>query len=139
MDAAMTRNMRIGELARRSRTKAETIRYYEHIRLLPEPSRSLAGYRLCGEPELRRLLFIRRARELGFTIDRVRALLSLAGDGRVAPICAEAREVAACHLAEIRAKIEDLAAMERVLAEAVQRCGEGEAPRCPIIETLSAA
>ncbi len=127
--------MRIGELARHSRIKVETIRYYERIGLLRPPARSGGGYRLFGRAELRRLLFIRRARELGFTIAAVRNLAALSS----ADACAEAREIAAAHLDEIRAKIADLQAMERVLAEAVRRCSAGEVPRCPIIETLSAA
>jgi MerR family mercuric resistance operon transcriptional regulator len=127
--------MRIGELARHSRVKVETIRYYERIGLLPVPPRTAAGYRLYGTAELRRLAFIRRARELGFTIAAVRNLAALSS----ADACAEARQIASAHLADIRAKIADLNAMERVLAEAVERCSAGEAPRCPIIETLSAA
>lgn len=127
--------MRIGELARHSRVKVETIRYYERIGLLPLPPRTAAGYRLYGTAELRRLAFIRGARELGFTIAAVRNLAVLSSaDAR-----AEARQIASAHLADIRAKIADLAAMERALAEAVERCSAGEAPRCPIIETLSAA
>jgi MerR family mercuric resistance operon transcriptional regulator len=79
---------------------------------------------------------VRRARELGFTLDEVRALLALAAGGEGA--CAEARELAAAHLVGVRARIADLRAMEGVLAEAVRRCDAGEAPGCPLIGTLSA-
>ena len=84
------------------------------------------------------LAFIRRARELGFTLDEVRTLLSLsADDGQ--DTCANVREVAERHLADVRAKIADLQAMEHVLADAVRRCAAGEVPGCPIIDALSVA
>jgi MerR family mercuric resistance operon transcriptional regulator len=129
--------IQIGELSRRTGCNIETIRYYERIGLLPAPARSAARYRVYGTGDVRRLTFIRRARELGFTLDAVRALLGLSGDGSAA--CPEVRELAANHLAEVRAKIADLQAMEHVLANAVRRCAAGELPGCPIIDALSAA
>jgi MerR family mercuric resistance operon transcriptional regulator len=126
----------IGELSRRTGVNIETIRYYERIRLLPAPPRAANGRRIYGPAETRSLAFIRRSRQLGFTLDKIRALLALSADnGR--GVCAEAREVAAAHLAEVQAKIADLRAMEDVLADAVQRCDAGEAPECPLIDTLS--
>ena len=128
----------IGELSRRSGVNIETIRYYERIKMLPAPPRTANGRRVYGPAETRTLTFIRRSRELGFTLEEVRALLALsAGDGREA--CAEARELAAGHLADIRAKIADLKAMESVLADTVQRCEAGEAAGCPLIDALSVA
>src|SRR5262245_41416816 len=101
-----------------------TIRYYEQIALLPEPARSAGRYRVDDTADVRRLAFIRRARELGFTLDEVRTLLSLsANDGQ--DTCANVREVAENHLADVRAKIADLRAMEDVLADAVRRCAAG--------------
>ena len=126
----------IGELSRRTGVNIETIRYYERIKMLPAPPRTASGRRVYGSAETRTLAFIRRSRELGFTLDEIRALLALSDDnGREA--CAEARDLAASHLADIRAKIADLRAMERVLADAVRRCEAGEAPGCPLIDTLS--
>src|SRR3546814_5075603 len=87
-----------------------------------------------GHGHLMRLGFVRRARELGFTLDEIRALLRLAED-RDRP-CAEAREVAAAHLTDIRTKIADLQAMESVLADTVVRCADGKTPECPLLETL---
>ena len=85
-----------------------------------------------------RLVFIRRARELGFTLDEVRALLTLSeADGDAS--CAEVRDIATHHLLEVRAKIKDLKAMERTLADAVHRCDVGEVPGCPVIAALSAS
>lgn len=126
----------IGELSRRTGVNIETIRYYERIELLPHPARSASGRRIYGPPEARTLSFIRRSRGLGFTLDQIRALLELsAKDGRAA--CAEIRELAASHLAEVQAKIADLREMERVLDEAVRRCDRGEARGCPLIDALS--
>jgi len=126
----------IGELSRRTGVHIETIRYYERIKMLPTPPRTASGRRVYGPAETRTLAFIRRSRELGFTLDEIRALLALSAEnGQEA--CAEVRELAAGHLADIRAKIADLRAMERVLADAVRRCDAGELPGCPLIETLS--
>jgi MerR family mercuric resistance operon transcriptional regulator len=126
----------IGELSRRTGCNIETIRYYERIGLLPTPARR-GRYRHYGPEDVGRLAFVRRARELGFTLDEVRALLVLAAGGGGA--CAEVREIAAAHLAAVRAKVADLRAMERVLADAVRRCDAGEVPGCPLIGVLSGA
>lgn len=126
----------IGELSRRTGCNVETIRYYERIGLLPTPARR-GRYRHYGAEDVGRLIFVRRARELGFTLDEVRALLGLAAGGQRA--CAEVREIATAHLAEVRAKVADLRAMERVLADAVRRCDTGEAPGCPLISVLATA
>lgn len=125
----------IGELSRRTGSKVETIRYYERIGLLPPPARH-GRYRRYDVADLRRLAFVRRARELGFTLDEVRTLLKLsATDNRHA--CAEVREISASHLATVRARIADLCAMEGVLVDAIQQCDAGQQPGCPLIEALS--
>jgi MerR family mercuric resistance operon transcriptional regulator len=135
---AQSAEIRIGELSRLTRCNVETIRYYERIGLLPRPTRSAARYRLYDPADVRRLAFVRRARELGFTLDEVRALLALAvGDGE--DTCAGARDLAAGHLAEVRAKIADLRALERALSDAVHRCDAAELPGCPLIDILSSA
>ena len=135
---AQRAGIQIGELSRRTGCNIVTIRYYEQIGLLPAPARSAGRYRVYGTADVRRLAFIRRSRELGFTLDEVRTLLSLsADDGQ--DTCANVREVAERHLADVRAKIADLQAMEHVLADAVRRCAAGEVPGCPIIDALSAA
>ena len=135
---AQRTGIQIGELSRRTGCNIVTIRYYEQIALLPAPARSAGRYRVYDTADVRRLAFIRRSRELGFTLDEVRTLLSLsADDGQ--DTCANVREVAERHLADVRAKIGDLQAMEHVLADAVRRCAAGEVPGCPIIDALSAA
>lgn len=127
--------MAIGALSRRTRCNIETIRYYERIGLLPVPARR-GRYRHYGPEDVGRLAFVRRARELGFTLEEVRALLRLAAGGT--NTCADVRALAAMHLADVRAKIDDLRAMEKALVGAVRRCDAGEVPGCPLIESLSA-
>jgi MerR family mercuric resistance operon transcriptional regulator len=128
------KKMQRSELARRTGCNLETVRYYEKISLLPEPPRTAGGYRTYDSEHERRLRFIMRSRELGFTLDEIRTLLHLA-DERERP-CAEVRVVAATHLADVKAKIADLKRMERVLKDMVMQCAEGVLPECPLIETL---
>ena len=125
----------IGELSRRTGCNVETIRYYERIGLLPPPARN-GRYRSFSAGDMARLVFVRRARELGFTLDEVGALLKLSAiDGGSA--CGEVREISAAHLADVRARIADLRAMERVPAAAIRQCDAGQQPGCPLIEALS--
>lgn len=124
----------IGELSRRTGCNIETVRYYERIGLLPKPSRR-GTYRSYEPEDVGRLAFVRRARELGFTLDEVRALLKLAKGGQDA--CADVRGIAAAHLTAVRTKIADLRAMERALAQAVRGCDAGETAGCPVISALS--
>ncbi|HKR20333.1 MAG TPA: helix-turn-helix domain-containing protein [Stellaceae bacterium] len=126
----------IGELSRRTGCKVETVRYYERVGLMSPAPRTAGRYRLYDDGDVRRLAFVRRARELGFTVANVRTLLTLAlgqSDGS----CAQARELAAAHLAEVRGKIADLRAMERVLDDAVDQCATGDVPNCPVIDALA--
>jgi MerR family transcriptional regulator, mercuric resistance operon regulatory protein len=128
------RGIPIGDLSRRTGCNVETIRYYERIGLTPAPPRR-GRYRSYGPEEVGRLGFVRRARELGFTLDRVRALLRLAAGGQ--PSCAEARDIAAEHLKDVRTRMADLRRMERVLAETVRACAAGGDTGCPLIAALS--
>lgn len=125
----------IGELSRRTGCNIETIRYYERIGLLPAPPRR-GRYRSYGADDVGRLGFVRRARELGFTLDEVRALLGLAAGGQAS--CADVRDLAAGHLTGVRARIADLRRMERALTESVRACDAGQDPGCPLIEALYA-
>src|SRR5215813_9614254 len=125
----------IGELSRRTECNIETIRYYERIGLLPPPRRPGGRFRRYDADDVARLRFIRRARQLGFTIDDVRAFMRLAGSkGEQART--EARTLAAAHIEEIRAKVADLQAIDQVLSEAICECEAGQRP-CPLIEVLS--
>lgn len=125
----------IGALSKRTGCNIETIRYYERLTLLPKPARTAGGHRAYSIDHLRRLRFVRRARELGFTLDEVRALLRLSSGSESS--CAQVRELAVSHLASVRAKLADLRAMERTLVETVERCGTSDEPSCPLIEALS--
>jgi len=127
--------MPIGRLSRLTRCNIETIRYYERIGLLPKPNRSAGRYRVYAQQDVGRVSFIRRARELGFQIGEIRALLGLAAEN--ADSCAAVRDLTAKHLADIRLKIADLAAMERVLAKTVRQCSAGRQTGCPVIDALS--
>ncbi|GGO91703.1 MerR family transcriptional regulator [Stakelama pacifica] len=125
----------IGELGKTTDTKVETIRYYERIGLLPKPPRTGGNYRAYGAAELGRLSFIRRARDLGFPLDQVRALLSLSDDrGRD---CATVDALARDHLTEVERKIADLTALRRELAALITSCGGGTVADCRIIEALA--
>lgn len=124
----------IGRLSTRAAVNIETVRYYERIGLLPSPPRTEGGHRLYGEPHVKKLTFVRRARELGFTLDEIRALLRLADERQSS--CAKVRVLAADHLEDVRAKIADLKRMERVLSETVDRCTQGTRPECPLLEIL---
>jgi MerR family mercuric resistance operon transcriptional regulator len=126
--------MPIGELSRRTGCNIETIRYYERIGLLPAPPRR-GRYRSYGPPDVSRLRFVRRGRELGFSLDEIRALLELAAPQRRA--CDEVRVIAAAHLADVRAKLADLKRLEAVLADTVAQCrGRSAAPSCPVLDVL---
>ena len=127
----------IGALAKTTGCNVETIRYYERIGLLPKPARGAGGYRQFGIEHARRLAFIRRARELGFALEQVRALLALAEHPDQA--CAEARALAAGHLDQVRTKIANLQAMKLALANMVAGCAEPQGPDCPLIEALWSA
>ena len=127
----------IGELSRRTGVNIETIRYYERVQILPAPPRTASGRRVYRLAESRMLTFVRRARELGFTLDEIRILLALSAENSERT-CAEVREVAARHLADIRSKIADLRAMEQLLGQTVALCDAGKLSECPVIETLSA-
>ena len=127
--------IQIGELARRTGCNIETIRYYERIGLISAPLRR-GRYRTYETRDVQQLSFVRRARELGFKLDEVRALLTLATDEAAA--CAEVRDLAAAHLHDVRARIADLRRMEQVLADAVTACETGQDPGCPLIQALGA-
>ncbi|MDE2570745.1 MAG: MerR family DNA-binding protein [Sphingomonadales bacterium] len=133
---AARHEMLIGEFSMRTGCAIETIRFYEKIAILPKPLRR-GRYRRYEAADVARLVFVRRARELGLTLDEVRALLRLAELG--ADACGEVRDLAASHLKNVRLRIKDLRALERALADAVRSCDAGADAACPMIETLSAA
>ena len=129
--------MKIGELAKATGTKVETIRYYEQTGLLPEPGRTQGNYRSYGGEHLARLSFIRRARDLGFGIEQIRALLDLSDDR--SRDCATVDRIATEHLREVDRKIADLTALRRELSAVITSCDGGTVAQCRIIEALGPA
>jgi MerR family transcriptional regulator, mercuric resistance operon regulatory protein len=127
----------IGVVAERTGLSPEGIRFYETEGLLPAPARTEGRRRIYSLAHLKRLAFIRRARELGFTLDEVRALLKLSDANPES--CAKARKMAAGHLRDVRKKIADLRTLERVLAQTVSRCDAGTKAHCPLIGALNEA
>jgi Cu(I)-responsive transcriptional regulator len=126
----------IGELAKRTGTKVVTVRYYEQIGLLPVPSRTAGNYRTYSNEHMRRLRFIRRCRDLGFTLDQIRDLLRLSSQKN--EDCAEVDRITAEHLAEIEQKISDLKRLAKELRRLNTCCqGNGIIADCRIIEALS--
>jgi Cu(I)-responsive transcriptional regulator len=124
----------IGEMGKATSTKIETIRYYEKIGLLPKPARTSSNYRDYGPAELGRLSFIRRSRDLGFSLDQVRALLGLSDDKSCD--CAGIDRIANQHLVEVDRKIADLQALRRELKAVIDSCDGGTVEDCRIVEAL---
>ncbi|NJC32597.1 DNA-binding transcriptional MerR regulator [Sphingomonas jejuensis] len=115
-------------------TKVETVRYYERIGLLGAPARSEGNYRVYSETELGRLSFIRRARDLGFTLEQIRELLGMSDDRSRS--CGAVDNLAREHLAAVDRKIADLRALRRELGNLVEQCSHGTIADCRIIEAL---
>ncbi|MEZ5462982.1 helix-turn-helix domain-containing protein [Dokdonella sp.] len=123
-----------GALASRSGVNSETIRYYENIGLMPDPSRSSGGHRLYKQEHVKRLSFIRRTRELGFTLKEIGGLLTLVDGGDYT--CAEVRDRTLSHLNDVTRKIRDLQKMQRTLKSISSKCDGGLVPECPIVDAL---
>jgi MerR family copper efflux transcriptional regulator len=127
--------MKIGEVADRGGVNLQTIRYYEREGLLPAPPRMASGYRLFNQETVRRVRFIKRAQELGFTLAEIRELLTLRIEESRSS--AEVRAIAHAKIADIDNKVRHLDAMKRALTHLTDRCsGHGPATECPILESL---
>jgi len=126
--------MKIGEIASQTNCNIETIRYYEKINLLPVPIRSGNGYRNYSEDHIKRLRFIRRCRELGFSIEEIRALIRLVDSHDYT--CNDVRMIAMEHIADIRRKIADLKNLEKTLSQISAQCSGDSTPECAILEAL---
>ena len=112
-------------------------RFYERVGLMPDPPRTEGGHRIYSNDHLKRLTFICRSRELGFSLDEVRGLLNMVDGGN--DVCSEVKAVTLDHVNDIRRKIADLKRMERVLTEMAKGCDTGEVPECPIVDALFSA
>ena len=125
----------IGWVAKEAGVSAQTVLYYERRGLLSVPSRSSSGYRLFDETTVKRIRFIKRAQELGFTLKQITALLALQGDQDAS--CAEVSAMAASHLDDVEAKIHDLEGMKKALVPLVEACPKkGALKACPIMDSL---
>jgi Cu(I)-responsive transcriptional regulator len=127
--------MQIGEVARRSGVSAKMIRHYEAIGLVPAPDRRDSNYRDYGHHDLHRLGFVRRARDLGFSMDEIRDLLRLWGDRQRSS--ADVKRLAEAHIAELDGKIRLLAEMRQTLSGLAEACDGDDRPDCPIIDGLA--
>jgi MerR family transcriptional regulator, mercuric resistance operon regulatory protein len=131
---ARTDGLMIGELSKLTGVHIETIRYYERVKMLPKPPRTVGGRRVYDRAHVRRLGFIRRSRELGFSSDEVRALLRIGGPEKAS--CRQVRTIALARLNDVRAKISDLRKLERLLAKTIAQCTGTAAPQCPVLDIL---
>ena len=127
--------MKRGELSKRTGVHIETIRYYERIGIMPEPPRTESGHRVYGDELVNRLTFVARAKELGFSLEETKALLSLMDEKTIT--CAEVKQITQLHIADVRQKISDLRKMEKVLKSMEAQCNGRNVPECPIIDALS--
>lgn len=126
----------IGELASQAGSKVETVRYYEKAGLMPEPPRTEGGHRLYAHSHLKRLVFIRRSRELGFPIEQVRQLLKFIDEP--SHTCGEVKTLAVRQTREVQRKIADLKRLQTALNEMAVKCEGGSytVDNCPIINAL---
>jgi MerR family copper efflux transcriptional regulator len=135
MQANTAKKLTIGRLAKEAGVGIDTVRFYERRGLLPEPLRTAAGYRLYGNETVARIQFIRRAKQLGFTLDEIILLLRLQDQGGKK---SEVRDLTQHKLQEINSKITDLERIRSVLQDLASTCsGKGTVKGCPIIEAIS--
>jgi len=125
----------IGDAAAATGVSAKMIRHYESIGLIPAASRTFAGYRLYAEADLHRLRFIKRSRNLGFSMKQIEVLLGLWNDqGRAS---AEVKKLARAHADELGQKVREMQAMQRVLENLARHCQGNDRPECPILDDLA--
>ncbi len=128
--------MNIGDAAKASGVSAKMIRYYEETGLIPPAARTAAGYRVYGDQDVHMLRFIRRARDLGFSVEGIRELLGLWRDRD--RHSADVKRLALAHVAELRQKIRELEDMATTLETLAQHCHGNDRPDCPILSELEA-
>ena len=124
----------IGETSARTGVNIETIRYYERIAIMPRADRTPGGNRQYGQDMIKRLSFIKRCRELGFTLAEIRALLGMADDNDFT--CQQVHDITMSHVAGIENKISDLKRLEATLKSMAAQCSKGDVPDCPVIDAL---
>lgn len=127
--------MNIGEAAKQTGLSAKMIRYYESIGLIVPSGRSANGYRHFDKPDLHRLAFIRRSRDLGFSLEEIGKLLALWQDNQRAS--ADVKRLAGTHIEDLNRKIEELVGLRNTLQELVSACHGDDRPDCPILKDLA--
>ena len=125
----------IGVAASRSGVSAKMVRHYESLGLLPKVARTESGYRLYGDAEVHTLRFIRRARDLGFSMAEIAELLKLWQNRRRAS--ADVKRIALTHVADLQRRIDEMEAMRRTLERLANCCHGDDRPDCPILEELT--
>lgn len=129
--------MKIGEAAAASGVHVETIRYYERLGLVTPPKRTGSGYRAFSPAQVARLGFITRGRDLGFSLQEIRSLLSLAEDARLS--CDEVDRLARVHLAQVETRRRQLARLSRELKRTISSCARSQRADCAILASLQPA
>lgn len=127
--------MSIGELALRTGSKVETIRYYERAGLMSDPPRTFGGHRIYDEAHYKRLSFICRGRALGFPMAEIKSMLGMMDTNTQS--CSEVAAATSLHLSSVRERIYDLQCLERALSNTLAKCRRGDDPECAILDALS--
>ncbi len=127
----MSKEITIGKLSSQTGVNIETIRYYEKEGILPAPPRTEGGHRLYTEEHLKRLMFVRRSRELGFSLDEIRTMLDMVDGGNLT--CAEVKNITLKHLDDVRDKISDLQKLEKTLKAIASQCKGSKRRGCRIL------
>lgn len=135
-DPASAPRWTIGEVAQRCGVSAKMVRHYEALGLLPAVHRTEAGYRLYGDSEMHTLRFIKRSRDLGFSMAEIAELLALWQNRRRSS--ADVRRIAARHVDDLRQRLAEMEAMKRTLEHLIHGCHGDQRPDCPILDELAA-
>lgn len=131
----MSKQYSIGQMAKAGNCKVQTIRYYEQIGLLPKPGRSTGNQRVYNQEHMERLSFIRHSRELGFSLDQIRAILTLSDDPGQS--CQEVDQIARNHLREVDSKIKRLQSLQQELRRMINQCQGNQVADCRILRVLA--
>lgn len=131
----MSKTYSIGEIAKEGNCQVQTIRYYEHIGLIPAPERTAGNQRIYRQAHRDRLSFIRHSRELGFSLDQIREILALSDSPDHS--CEDVDTIARSHLADVESKIKRLQGMKKELKRMIEQCAGKQVADCRIIEVLS--
>lgn len=129
-----TRGYAIGEMSQLTGVNIEAIRYYERIAILPKPDRTGGGNRQYNHNQLKRLSFVKKCRDLDFSLDEIRALLEMVDCKDFS--CGDVHQLTVSHLATIKTKLNNLLRLEKTLSKMTSECNKCDVPECPIIESL---